>query len=437
MHSLSHIFSTRPREDDIHIVVNVPITGERLKAPPTRSGEKRLHIADISIDILRRWSKKSKLSLPSISELRGLLNKPLPQDEKIPLTRIQFDNLVSGLTETTDVRYAADVERLFRISDAEASEILHLIFYNAAVQCPPPETGTEASFHSFWDDNIRKILELLVPSGTSIRVLKKNRPDYGFLKDNVCPFRGEEKNGESRDDPKAELSDKLTLIYSPAPYVFGYYAIGPDLTLAAICAPSTPSQIPVVQDLASANLRFKRDRIANLCRLINLSPYLYPLLKLIGYRDVPEFTVIKRDSKSVEIWTKHVIKLQEKGVPHVDALTHAAGSTIYVEPKGIAVQPSNVKELLDAIICVLRALQQQIISVGRATLRVFMDNHGAEVDIWSVGNLILESTSFTLDLSPELVELGTWIQNAAPDAKDALIAVEAYARQYVTNMIRS
>lgn len=84
-----------------------------------------------------------------------------------------------------------------------------------------------------------------------------------------------------------------------------------------------------------------------------------------------------RDDKSVEIGTKNVKKiyhgdqgaervryiqniyrqLQEKGVPHVDALTHAAGSTIYVEPKGIAVKPSNLKELLDAIICVLRALQ--------------------------------------------------------------------------------
>ena len=58
-----------------------------------------------------------------------------------------------------------------------------------------------------------------------------------------------------------------------------------------------------------------------------------------------------------------------------------------------------------------------------------MDNHGAEVDIWSVGNLILESTSFTLGLSPELVKLGMWMQNAAPDAKDALIAVEAYAQE--------
>jgi len=274
-------------------------------------------IADISTDILRRWSKKSELSLPSISELPGLLDNPLPYDEKIPLTRIQFNNLLSGLTETTDFCYRDDVERLFRISDTEASEILHLIFYNAAVQRAPPENGTEASFHSFWDDNIRKILELLVSSGTSIRDSNrytdpgKNRPDYGFLMNNVCPFRGKEEHPESRDDPKAELSDRLTWTYSPTPYVFGehnypfvsphyypsrvgYYAIGPDLTLAAICAPSTPSQKPIVQDLASANLRLKRDRIANLCRLVNLSPYLYPLVKLIGYRDVPEFTVIEQ-----------------------------------------------------------------------------------------------------------------------------------------------
>jgi hypothetical protein len=60
--------------------------------------------------------------------------------------------------------------------------------------------------------------------------------------------------------------------------------------------------------------------------------------------------------------------LQEKNVPHVDALTHAAGSTIYVEPKGIAVKPSNVKELLDAIVCVLRALQVCTIILRRCML---------------------------------------------------------------------
>ena len=53
-------------------------------------------IADINADIYSRWSKKSKLSLPLISELPGLLDKPLPQDEKIPLTRIQFLSVLDG-----------------------------------------------------------------------------------------------------------------------------------------------------------------------------------------------------------------------------------------------------------------------------------------------------------------------------------------------------
>ncbi|KAF8340989.1 hypothetical protein F5887DRAFT_1062542 [Amanita rubescens] len=483
--SVFSIFSTQPPRDYIHIIVKAPAADKC-----THGTLDIADIADISTDILSLWSKNL-----------------YHYDEKIPLTRIRFNNLLSGLTETTDFCHEEHVERLFRISDTEASEILHLTFYRAVVLRAPPESGTEPSFHSFWDENIRRILELLVPSGTSIRGsnrrtnIKKIRPDYGFLKDNVCLFRGEEEHPESRDDPKAELSDKLTWVYSPAPYVFGYYAIGPDLTLAAICAPSTPSQMPVVQDLASANLRFKRDRIANLCRLINLSSYLYPLQKHIGYRDISEFTVIERyvlsyhlggvidlvfqgrhvngnrDNKCQKIYRGNqgaervryiqniYRQLQEKGVPHVDALIHAVGSTIYVEPKGIAVKPSNVKELLDAVICVLRALQvlhqapplfhrdirwpnvlrraedhtlwflidwEDAVGPNNVAAkhfrreghspRVFIDNHGAEVDIWS------ESTSpSTFDLSPELVELGKWMQNVAPDAKDALIAVEAYA----------
>ena len=74
----------------------------------------------------------------------------------------------------------------------------------------------------------------------------------------------------------------------------GYYAIGPAVTPAVICAPQEPSKEPLVQDLVSANLRFKRDRIAHLRRLINLTPYIYPLLQLIGRHGFPEFTLIER-----------------------------------------------------------------------------------------------------------------------------------------------
>jgi hypothetical protein len=82
-------------------------------------------------------------------------------------------------------------------------------------------------------------------------------------------------------------------------FCLGYHAAGPALTLAAICAPLTLSQEPLIQDLASANLRLKRDRIVNLRRLINLCKYIHPLVRLIGYRDAPEFDVIDRYNLSL------------------------------------------------------------------------------------------------------------------------------------------
>ena len=182
---------------------------------------------DISADIIFQWSKRTKLSLPAVSELPGILNQPLSEAEKIPLSRSQFDNLVLGLMETKDICRKVDVGKLFRISDEETSEPLHLLFYNAVVRPAPPDNGTESSFISFWDDNIRRVLEMLVPLGTSVRGSNHNTstlkigPDYGFIIENVCPFRGEEKSPTSNDDPKAELSYKLAWVYQPAPYVFG------------------------------------------------------------------------------------------------------------------------------------------------------------------------------------------------------------------------
>ena len=178
--------------------------------------------------------------------------------------------------------------------------------------------------------------------------------------------------------------------------IAGYYAIGPAVTLAVICAPQEPSKKPLVQDLAPANLRLKRDRIAHLRRLINLTPYIYSLLQLIGHHGSPEFTLIeryvllvvllsplwswslyRREGKYVEIGMRSIKKtyrgdfgqervriikniygqLKEKGVPHVDTLTFADGPVIYLEPRGIDIKPSNEKELLQAVICVLKTLQ--------------------------------------------------------------------------------
>ena len=53
------------------------------------------------------------------------------------------------------------------------------------------------------------------------------------------------------------------------------------LTLVAICPPSEPGGKPIVHDLGSADLRLRRDRIANIRRLINLSTLLIPLSDLV------------------------------------------------------------------------------------------------------------------------------------------------------------
>jgi hypothetical protein len=56
---------------------------------------------------------------------------------------------------------------------------------------------------------------------------------------------------------------------------------------------------------------------------------------------------------------------------------------------------------------------------------IFIDGHGAEVDMWGVGELIIRSGA--VDISSELRDLGKWMQgSAAPSAQDALHKIKAY-----------
>ena len=64
--------------------------------------------------------------------------------------------------------------------------------------------------------------------------------------------------------------------------------------------------------------------------------------------------------------------------------------------------------------CLLR--KPYFITIGTHSPRVFIDEHGEEVDIWAVGELIF--TSGILDLSLELSNLGKWMKSEpAPSAK--------------------
>lgn len=94
--------------------------------------------------------------------------------------------------------------------------------------CHPPLNGTNASFHSFWGQNIGDILFLLLHGSRLIRPSNENtgtyipKPDFGLLVNLKCLFRGEEKpHMYSSKDARAALINKLTWRYDPAPYVLG------------------------------------------------------------------------------------------------------------------------------------------------------------------------------------------------------------------------
>jgi len=184
-----------------------------------------VQISDDVSDIIGRWqSKRLRGQLPSIEELKLLVDQPLAANEKIPLGSDRFLGLINT---TTPVAWCSrtDVESLFRSESDLGYSALDKIFF--VVSEPPPQSGTEASFHSFWDSNVRSILEILIPVGRSIRDSSRHtatgslRPDYGFLLRKLCTFRGEEKPPDSNEDPKAGLSNKLAWAYDPAPYVLG------------------------------------------------------------------------------------------------------------------------------------------------------------------------------------------------------------------------
>ena len=75
----------------------------------------------------------------------------------------------------------------------------------------------------------------------------------------------------------------------------GYYAIGANFTLVAITPPLGPNMQPVVHDIVYANLRYRRNRIKNICRLINIAGLLHHLADLVRPID-SEFEVSERFS---------------------------------------------------------------------------------------------------------------------------------------------
>lgn len=345
---------------------------------------KRKAVQDVSGEVLEKLVKRPRFTIPDIGSLRDFLNSELPEDIKIPISQDEIEMLQSR--NITDPCSLDNLRVLFRVSDTESATGLcvRAIFSPILKDKTPPDNGTEYSFVGLWDTCIRDILEYLIPDGVSIRNSNRNtstrddRPDYGLILNNVCPFRGEEKSSSSPDNPKSELGRKLLWTYDPAPYVLGYYTHGPLVSFVAICRPVEGYAIPDVVDIVTSNLKFRKERVLHLLRVINLGCIINALRQVIGSVGMPEFQSIVRTNRTIEIrgtgvkktYTYENIgsrvqklvnlyeKLVRKGVPNIDHLNcyNRDSGVVHLSPKGQQVVPKNQQELFEAIICVLEAL---------------------------------------------------------------------------------
>ncbi|KAH9085748.1 hypothetical protein Ae201684P_005451 [Aphanomyces euteiches] len=172
------------------------------------------------------------------------------------------------------------------------------------------------------------------------------RPDYLFIVDSVCVFRGEEKApGDSIETPRRELVDKLVWSYGDVPYLFGYTAVGYDVRLYAL---THVDNVTKAIELAVYNLAHLEGRFPS-CACVQTA--------LEPSQVVKCFPKEMFDEASKHLEAVYTV-LKEYKIPNVDSLVHVDPNEAHFVfiPRGQARKPVNLEELFHALTNVLQAL---------------------------------------------------------------------------------
>ncbi|KAF9059376.1 hypothetical protein BDP27DRAFT_1341538 [Rhodocollybia butyracea] len=367
-------------ENDVQFIV-APRVSDVDEVDPTRP-TKRARITTRDKDpasFLTCLSKKhSQKHLPSVQELPTFLNAPLEESEKIPITQELFDYAFSRRTDDRCTK--KEVSAVFKIGDVVPASLPFI-----RVLDTPNPSRTEAGYHHCWDDNIRNILQVLIPEGECVRhshyhsETRNSLPDFGYLIGKRCVFRGEEKGPTSPGDPAIELVQNVVWAYDSAPYILGYYADETVVTFVALVHKNGETRHI---SLDRIDLKFTADRIFNLRRLINMSFVLRRLAEMVQQFS-PEYATIERFDSIISFVRPKLVKkvyrcsdglapiggstrvehlktiyqlLKEADVPNTDSLVSAKDNVVYLQPIGLAVAPSDIGQLKDCILCILDAL---------------------------------------------------------------------------------
>eukprot|EP00644_Phytophthora_capsici_P015436 jgi/Phyca11/547387/estExt2_Genewise1Plus.C_PHYCAscaffold_240409 len=397
-------------------------------------------------------------SLPFVGNLSSFVTQPLPAKIRVKQEWLNEWALSPGLQE-----------KMFVLDDdAPCMEFTSLIF-NKRTLNPFRRGKTENAFISMWDSIFRNVLDVLFTqahidrdscNGSSTR---QKRPDFLFVLDQVCVFRGEEKPPDVNISvPTEELCSKLVWAYGSVPYVFGYAASGYDIQLHALY-PLDPLKV-LTKNIGTFNLEVKEHLFQIVLVMLNLSLLFQAIADECPASGRDEFRDITRSSGVVVRLSPTFVEkifpdistfghlelvyghLKRASVPNVDRLTnlHFQKRLAVFKPRGTMVRPSNLLDLFGALKDVLQALvalhrlgwihrdirwsnvirqrtgnswflidfvdaatdpQQypsgQHLSVEEHAPEIFVENgvHTTAVDIWAVGFLIETSGVEWLDFA--------------------------------------
>ncbi|GBC41608.2 hypothetical protein RIR_jg9208.t1 [Rhizophagus irregularis DAOM 181602=DAOM 197198] len=293
------------QDNNIRVVVRVPVATSQPVAVPSIP-------KNITAEVIKQLVQ-SPGQLPNRSDLANFLNENPPV--KIPLAPIHFFQFKTG-----DLDGITDEERdIYFIQNAEEectslfSKLLGQLIF------PPSYGKNENSYHDLWDSIIKNTMKIFGKHNTSLPTLEfdrntskrtttdHNRPDMVVIVRNICPFQGEEKSQEDAEDLSKELTKKFQV---------------------NLCL---PRDFPDFETIIRSNRTVVELRYAITKKFTNEGQVTY-LKEIYGM-------------------------LQANNVRFSDRLEYSSKHSVHLVLHREQQEPSNLKELLQALICILTCLK--------------------------------------------------------------------------------
>ncbi|KAG6941366.1 hypothetical protein JG688_00018704 [Phytophthora aleatoria] len=358
---IGDLFGGIPTKKVIHVLVVVPEKMADNRPKPHDSSDQWM--AEF---LLKRIDLDS---MPFVGSLESFVKQPLPV--KI---RAKEDWL-----DKWSLKHEVQ-EKMFEVDNAAPCMELKSLIFGKRVLRPLRSGQTESSFICAWDLVFRNVLELIFTraridrDSCSSSSTGTKRPDFLFILDDVCVFRGEEKSPDVNIKVAIEeLRSKLVWTYGSVPYVFGYAASGYKIDLVAL---HPLNGVVTKTPIQTFNLELKEHQFEAVLAILNLSLLFPAIVEACPASGKDEFRVIKRASGAiVRLFPTFVEKvfpdtgcfdrlsqvygaMDRAGVSNVDRLTELREQkrTAVFEPRGTMARPSNLLELFDALRDVLQAL---------------------------------------------------------------------------------